>query len=83
MPEELPAVTWPCGRNGVLSPPSASIVVPGLGASSSTARPQPRSAVLIAVGTRSGWILSSAYALAAFSCDSTAYASARSLVIVG
>jgi hypothetical protein len=56
-PAELPAVTRPCGWNGVLSPASASAVVSGRGGSSAVARPQPRSALRTATGTRSGWIL--------------------------
>ena len=59
-PAELPAVTRPCGRNGVFSPASASSVVSGRGGSSAVARPQPRSALRTATGTRSGWILSAA-----------------------
>ena len=38
-PAELPAVTLPCGRNGVLSAARSSTVVPGRGGSSWVARP--------------------------------------------
>ena len=51
--EELPAVTRPLGRNGVLSPASASIVVPGRGGSSTVAIVQPSSGVRAAVGIKS------------------------------
>ena len=54
--DELPAVTRPCGRNGVLRSARPSIVVSGRSASSSVARPQPVS-LLVATGMRSGWIL--------------------------
>ena len=40
-PAALPAVTLPCGRNGVFRAPSSSSVVPGRGGSSAVARPQP------------------------------------------
>ena len=60
MPEELPAVTRPCGRNGVLSERRPSSVVSGRGGSSTLAQPQPSSAVRTAIGTRSGWILPAA-----------------------
>ncbi len=52
-PDELPAVTRPPGLNGVLSPASASIVVPGRGGSSTVATVQPSSGVRAAVGIRS------------------------------
>ncbi len=55
-PAELPAVTRPCGRNGVFSPARASSVVSGRGGSSTVASPQPSSVLRIATGTRSGWI---------------------------
>jgi hypothetical protein len=63
-PAELPAVTRPCGRNGVFSPASAASVVSGRGGSSAVASPQPRSALRTAMGTRSGWIRPAAYAAA-------------------
>ena len=59
-PALLPAVTRPCGRNGVFSAARSSIVVPGRGGSSAVARPQPSSADRVATVTRSGWILPSA-----------------------
>ena len=37
----------------------------------------------VATGTRSGWILPSSYAAAVLACERTAYASTRSLVMVG
>ncbi len=81
-PAALPAVTLPCGRNGVFSVASFSIEV-SRGASSTAARPQPCSASRNAIGTRSGCSLPLAYALAVFSCEARPYASARSLVIPG
>ena len=56
-PALLPAVTFPCARNGVLSSPRSSIVVPGRGGSSAVARPKPRSLCRVATDTRSGWNL--------------------------
>ena len=72
MPAALPAVTLPCGRNGVLRPASVSMVVPGRIGSSVVARPQPSSSERVATGTRSGWILPASYAAAVFSCERTA-----------
>ena len=40
-------MTRPCGRNGVLSPASSAVVVPGLGGSSRLTRPQPSSGDLV------------------------------------
>ena len=54
--DALPAVTLPCGRNGVFRVARPSIVVSGRMPSSSVARPQPAS-LRIATGIRSGWIL--------------------------
>ena len=54
--DAVPAVTRPCGRNGVFRPARSSIVVCGTHDLVSVARPQP-SSVLIATDTRSGWIL--------------------------
>ncbi len=64
-PDELPAVTRPCGRNGVRSPASPSSVVSGRMASSRVASPQPLSE-RVATGTRSGWISPFASARAVF-----------------
>ena len=63
-PAALPAVTCPCGRNGVFSVASPSRVVCGRGGSSAVARPQPCSAERVATGTSSGpiWPLASAFA---------------------
>ena len=55
-PAELPALTLPCGRNGVFSAARSSRVVPGRGGSSWVARPKPCSWWRVATGTRSGWI---------------------------
>ncbi len=63
-PAELPAVTWPCGRNGVLRLARLSSVVSGRGGSSAVARPYPFPALRTAIGTRSGWIFPAAYASA-------------------
>lgn len=87
-PAALPAVTLPWTRNGVFRLASDSRVVPGRIGSSAVTRPQPVSPVEASVrrteiGTRSCWILPSAYALAAFSCERTAYSSARCLVMLG
>lgn len=81
-------VTRPWTRNGVFRPARFSSVVPGRIGSSAVTRPQPvspASALVLRteIGTRSCWILPLAYALAAFSCERTAYSSARCLVIVG
>ena len=59
-PAALPAVTRPCGRNGVLSPASVSAVVPGRGGSSAVARPQPSSVLRVATVTSDSWITPSA-----------------------
>ena len=59
-PAALPAVTRPCGRNGVLSPARVSVVVPGRGGSSAVARPQPSSLLRVATGTSDSWITPSA-----------------------
>ena len=62
-PAALPAVTRPCGRNGVLSPASASQRwCPGRGGSSAVARPQPSSVLRVATVTSDSWITPSAYA---------------------
>ena len=53
-PAALPAVTLPCGRNGVFRAASSAIVVPGRGGSSTVARPQPSSALRVATGTSPG-----------------------------
>ena len=81
-PAALPAVTLPCGRNGVFRPASFSIEV-SRGASSTLARPQPASGSRTATGTRSPWSLPLAYAFAVFCCDASANASVRSLVMCG
>ena len=61
-PAALPAVTLPCGRNGVLSVASFSRLVSGRGASSTVARPQPVSGSRVATVTRSGCSLPAWYA---------------------
>ena len=81
-PAELPAVTRPCGRNGVFSVASFSMLV-SRGASSAVARPQPSSGSRIATVTRSSWSLPLAYALAVLTWLARPNASARSLVIAG
>ena len=58
-------------------------MVSGRIGSSAVARPQPSSAERVATGTRSRWIMPASYAAAVFCCERTAYASVRSLVIVG
>ena len=58
-PDELPGVTRPAGRNGVLSPAKPSIVVCGRGGSSTVATVQPSSTFLAAVGIKSLCILPS------------------------
>ena len=69
-PAALPAVTLPCGRNGVLSVASLASEV-SRGASSTVARPQPCSASRTATGTMSGCSLPLAYALAVFSWEAS------------
>ena len=81
--EEVPAVTRPCGRNGVLRLARSSIVVSGRRPSSSVARPQPPSASLIATVTRSGWNLPASYAACALCWLSMPKRSERSLVSCG
>jgi hypothetical protein len=79
----LPAVTRPCGRNGVRSVASFSSAVSGRGASSAVARPQPASGSRVATVTRSGCSLPAAYAAAVFRWDARPNRSARSRVISG
>ena len=81
-PAALPAVTRPCGRNGVLRVASASTVVPGRGCSSATASPQP-SSELRAIVTSDSWITPCLYARCTRCWLSAAKASARSLVMWG
>src|SRR3954447_22245424 len=75
-PAALPAVTCPCGRNGVLRVASPSRVVLARGGSSAVASPQPCSAERVAIGTSSGPICPLATALAYFCWLASAKASA-------